>query len=404
MSLRIKKIHFQLVIIMVVAMSYLYLLDIKHGMFGITYENIGYLISLTWCCFWLGIMSGKRVTKYEFAPWVIGSILLIILSVVQSKILYGQGFVDTLSPQKRIIVWTAIYFTVSKQIKCGYLHRDGLLSIIEKIGILQLVLIFAQFFLSSQIQVLHVETLYNSDRGLRYYYVPVLFDFLLFYKLDRFVRDKGVRKLKDLTIVVAVLLEVMIVQKYRMTSTGLLICIALFIILMRSKKQYKIAYVILGCVALVFLINTNFFQGVLNAIFSGNDAYLATRTKGRIWYFAAIMEHPIFGSGYPNDNNYLSLTASGYNEGILLNDNGVIGFVYLYGVVGVLWLISLWAKLLRKGWKIYKTRNDLVYLLFPLFFTITGITEAHWYWDFGFFFFMIYLAIVDNVPLGINND
>ncbi|WP_373483686.1 O-antigen ligase family protein [Acetobacterium sp.] len=404
MKLKIKRINIQIYFILIISMSYLYLIDIKTGILGVTYENISYLICLVWCSYWIWKTSWKKKGKFEYTPWVLGGIGLVLVCMIQSSILYHQSIVDTLSPQRRILVWSLVYFAISSILKNGYINKSSFVKILENIGIIQLLLCFIQYFLSQNVELLHVYTINSTARGLRYYYMPILFVFLMFVKLDSFTTDKGIRKIKDLVIIAAILLEIVVVQKYRMTSIGLLICLIIFVLLMINRQQYKIGYVILGCIVVGFLISTDYYQNILNAIFSGGDAYLATRTSGRTFYLASIASHPILGCGYPSASNVLSLNASGNNEGILLNDNGLIGFVYLYGSFGLVWFITLWIKLLRNGWSIFKKYNLMVYFLFPLFFIITSLTEAHWYWEHGYFFLMIFLALIEEYKGADDNN
>ncbi len=403
MKIRIKPLYIQFFFVCSISLSYLYLVDKNDGILGVSFENISYVICMLWCLYWIVRIRVSSLKYYRYLPWIIGMGSLVFFSILSSARLYDQALTDSLGPQRRIIVWLFAYVAFSNLIMMKNIDKEVFVSILEKIGILQLALCFIQFFLGANVQFLHVHIIRNVDRGLRYYYMPTLFVFLFFIELDKFVKNKGKNKVFNITIIIAIFLEVIVVQKFRMTSTGLLICLILFIMLMRTKQQSKVFYIITGFIVVSVLLNTDFFQNIIEVIFDGGDAYLATRSRGRDFYFAAIRENMLLGCGYPSTNNIQSLESSGYNQGLLLNDNGIIGFVYLYGLIGLLWFATLWIKMIKDGWRIYKNYNSLAFFLMPIFWLVTCITEAHWYWEHGFFMLILFLVIQECYVNGINN-
>ena len=78
-----------------------------------------------------------------------------------------------------------------------------------------------------------------------------------------------------------------------------------------------------------------------------------------------------------------------------LVDNGVFGFIYIYGGVGIIWIAALWTKLIKMSRKVFENKNITYFLLFYLFFIVTCINELHWYYDSGIGVFILSLCILD---------
>ena len=107
------------------------------------------------------------------------------------------------------------------------------------------------------------------------------------------------------------------------------------------------------------------------------------------------MKHPILGGGYPSNFYQPARYAAGIDQLIYLYDNGIFGFMYIYGIIGLIWLVSLWAKILKDGSYIQKQYSEMLFLLYPFFFIITCMNELHWYWEYGMVVFSLYLCAME---------
>ena len=84
----------------------------------------------------------------------------------------------------------------------------------------------------------------------------------------------------------------------------------------------------------------------------------------------SIKHSPLFGNGYPHNNNYEALEAAGVFKGYYIIDNGIFAFCYEYGLIGLIW----WTKLfIWELIKILKKKNSIKYLL-PLLFNLFWIS------------------------------
>ena len=102
---------------------------------------------------------------------------------------------------------------------------------------------------------------------------------------------------------------------------------------------------------------------MINTIISQSDT-LTIRAQGRELYLESLTHHPIFGCGYPHEDCIAACNAAGFNQGIYLVDNGIFGFAYVYGLLGVGWLISLWIYYMRRATKLATKKANYMYVLY----------------------------------------
>ena len=71
---------------------------------------------------------------------------------------------------------------------------------------------------------------------------------------------------------------------------------------------------------------------------------------------------------------------SGQNESVLLVDNGIFAFTYVYGIIGLIAVIILFSKMLRLAWMLYKVQNKYIGLVFSIFNIAIIYNIAFWWW------------------------
>ena len=135
----------------------------------------------------------------------------------------------------------------------------------------------------------------------------------------------------------------------------------------RRKKVLLILFMFMGC---LIMVRTSLFQFIMTAVNQSINSFNntgLTRQIGRHLYLEALAESPFWGNGYPHENCTAAISAAGMDRGIYLNDNGIFGFAYVYGLVGVVWWIILFMGKLRLSYKYFKAENDICFLLFFLY-------------------------------------
>lgn len=334
--------------------------------------------------------------KYEYGIWIIVLLIMILLSALQSFFLYDQSIFVGIIDQRIVFTWALLYFPIRKCIYYGKLKYKHILKILYILCIIQLIVFIAQYFLRNRIVFTYVGEGLRNNR-IRYYYSPILLDLVFMFALDFFKKAKGNKKIFSAGLIGAILFEVMVVQQFRLTSMGLILSIGLFVMMLRGKTQYKLAYIVLGAFTLGLLFNTALVQNVLNTVVNNDyDSGMRIRFVGKALYLKTLIQHPVLGGGYPSDKCQVAYRAAGQTRHIYLVDNGVVAFAYLYGGLGIIWIVSLWAKLLKSGMKLREKTSEMAFLLFPMFFIITCINELHWYWEYGPVIFVIFICLEEK--------
>ncbi len=384
-------------IVISVNLYYLYLIDYYNTrIFGISMQDIALAVAVLWgAYYWIKLIKLPN-PKFRFKGWMLFIFVMVLLSSIQSNLLYGQSLLDGIAPQRWIWIWALVYFPLRKCIHYKIMKPDDFRHMLFVVGILQLTLWFAQFFLEDSTLLMHVGRGMRSNR-IRYYYNPILLDFLFLLSLDRIVKYPRLKKAFYVVLACSILIEVMIVQQFRGTTMGLLVCLCVFsvvhVLFMEGDRKYKAVCFVIGFIVIGAALSTSLMRSALVLIFENRHDI---RAVGRELYLQVFSMHPILGGGYPNTHYGPAMeAATGGNNAIYMSDNGIFGFIYLYGGIGIIWVITLWRRLFLNGAKIKKSFSDLAYMLFPLFLLVVSRNEIHWYWEYGFIVFSVFLCIED---------
>lgn len=368
------------------------------------YNDIFILLSLIFCAMVFLIYRKYPKCKYKF-KWIILSIIgLSIYSSIQSQILYGQEFIVGLRPQRFWIIWGLLYFPIRRLLYLKELTIEDIKKMVYVIGTIEIILYSLQYIMGNSFKFLYVNV--NNRYGqLRFYFNNIFLRILLFINLNNIFQKKKMKS--SIIYIVAILFILMIVGKMRMTTLATLLSMAFGILIWRKGGNVKIGFIILALIASIFLYNTDIVQDTITTIFENSksvtDTNLVIREEGRKLYLNSLKNHPILGCGYPSILNYNASEAAGFNDNIFLVDNGLYGYIYIYGTIGILWLILFFGTLLKNGWKIFKNNNVYFPLLTVIGWIIAGQTEALWYWDNGFIFVVILLVSIEQY-LTMNKD
>lgn len=385
-------------IIIIVNIYYLYLIDrYNTRIYGVSMQDIALAAAVIWgLYYWIKLIKLPN-PKFRFKGWMLSVFGLVLLSSVQSNLLCGQSLFNGIAPQRWVWIWAFMYFPLRKCIYYEQIDRDDFILMLLAIGVCQLVLWSTQFFLGDKILLTHVGRGMRSGRT-RYYYHPILLDFLFLMSLDRFFKSSRIKKMPYAILTGWILFEVMIIQQFRATTMGLLFCLGMFclvhVFVMEGNRKYKAISLVIGFIVVGAVLSAPLMRSALALILENRHDI---RAVGRELYIQTFLKHPILGGGYPNTHYGPAMEAvTGGNKAIYLSDNGVFGFLYLYGGIGIIWLVTLWGRLLINGMRIKKYFSELSYLLLPLFFIFVSRNEIHWYWEYGFIIFSVFLCIEDS--------
>ncbi len=396
MKIKTDKVIIMFFFILISSQSYFYLIDDKLEILKIQPSDLALIFALFWAAFILGSYQKLNLKRMQFAGYIVFFAALIFLSSLQSQLLFGQSIKYGLIQQRRLLIWIFVYFAIELALIKGKFNYEQLVSMIRIIGRIELAIYISQYFLYDYIHFLYV-SVSSRYNDVRFYFTPTLLDFLFMIEMDFLLNKYNSKreKIKSGITIVLILFEVMIVQKFRLTTMALICCFVLCVLIKRFSKAIKFIYVMIAVLGICILLNTTMFRDIIEQFSLGFTDYghFGIRADARKLYLEMLAKHPFLGGGYPYIED--ALEASGYYKRMYLVDNGVFGFIYIYGGVGIIWIAALWTKLIKMSRKVFENKNITYFLLFYLFFIVTCINELHWYYDSGIGVFILSLCILD---------
>ena len=354
MKIKTDKVIIMFFFILISSQSYFYLIDDKLEILKIQPSDLALIFALFWAAFILGSYQKLNLKRMQFAGYMVFFAALIFLSSLQSQLLFGQSIKYGLIQQRRLLIWIFVYFAIELALIKGKFNYEQLVSMIRIIGRIELAIYISQYFLYDYIHFLYV-SVSSRYNDVRFYFTPNLLDFLFMIEMDFLLNKYNSKreKIKSGITIVLILFEVMIVQKFRLTTMALICCFVLCVLIKRFSKAIKFIYVMIAVLGICILLNTTMFRDIIEQFSLGFTDYghFGIRADARKLYLEMLAKHPFLGGGYPYIED--ALEASGYYKRMYLVDNGVFGFIYIYGGVGIIWIAALWTKLIKMSRKVF---------------------------------------------------
>ena len=374
-----------LAIIFILNESCFYLVDLESinlsGAFN--YDDIPLILSIVWSLYVLIKYRGVKVKKYIFRYEMLFIFVLVILSSIRGQQLYGQSMLLGIRPQRFFLVFFLLYFPLIKFLYADERNRISVEKIIYRIGIVALVMYTTQYFLISKIMFLYVP---ESSRygGTRLHFDSTLLSLLFFFVLEKLFQRKEVTKN---TIIMSLLIFYNIfIIRGRLAILALLFSSIVMILLWKKNLLIKIPIIIFGILALGFLLMTPLlsqYASILDKNTRSVDENNIIRELGKENYLRQLKNSPITGRGYINQLNEKAYEAAGIGNKYYLNDNGITAFVFMYGILGGAWVISLFIKMYIYGVRIYNKQNKYIYIAYIIYLTVLLPNILQFYWGWG---------------------
>ena len=352
------------------------------------YKDIGLVIVLAWSLWTMIKFKNKKNPPFRFGMCILFTLVLMLTSSLQSRLLYNQSILLGIRPQRYWITWAMTYFPIRKLMYLDYITFDDLKGLLYKIGILELILYTGQYLLAENIVFLHVHS-YSTYSTSRFYFSNILLCLVLFMRLNDIFNKQNVKR--NMFFIAWIILDIIQIGKMRMTFIAVSTAILFGIIMWRRSGNYKILSVFVIAIGVVLVSGSEVVQSILPALNgTGRSDTLEIREIGRNFYLDVIKNHPILGGGYINTQWRPAYIASRQSEGITWVDNGIFGFMYFYGGIGLAWAMVLFGKTLSLGRRVKNNMNEYVYLLTPIYWLVAMVSEAHWY----FISFMVFVLLI----------
>lgn len=367
----------------------------------IKFSDIGVILAVLWMT-WVAInLKGKRYNKKkELIYYIFFYLVLVLTSSTAAKNMVNQSiFLGIRSLRKQIISFL-LYFQIINALECGLIKKNDLIKIMYIIGIFEIIVYFLQYILVDKVTFTFIETdeKRNDTARLRFpFLLPLIISFMSYNNL----LEKKNNKIFNLFVFIFGLLVLIIICQHRAPSIICVISLAIGFVLWKKgfEKKYFIGILIL-LISINLISNSKLFLSAFDTI-AGKNNEIATldtmsiRKEGQEYYLEKIKQSPLFGYGNPNTNSAIAMEESGANENYFLVDNGIIGFFYIYGIVGIIWLILFFIKIFRCSIYVYKEKQNIFYITYCIFEIGNLYIGMHWYYYYTLPFILV-ITLLDS--------
>ena len=322
--------------------------------------------------------------------------LLMFTGAFQVSRLFGENFLSALLAER--VIWTYIffYFALQKLFEKNKIKNHECIRYLKISCVIQLVLYFTQWILSDKIMFLHVlsGTRYGSSR---FYMSPILLIYMICFSVSNYYNR--IEPTKSMIWIVAIMAEILIVQKYRMTTVSILLAILCGFLLYRGSHKRWFVLLGFGLIAVVVVINSRMGQDVISSLMGmGSDNSVNGRSAWRWWALGELRKNPILGKGFVfTDKTYSyggQYVKRLFGWSFTPGDHGIMGFIYEYGGLGAGWYIALIITQVKKAIAVWKYNKNYAYIIFLVFIIIDSYSELYWILSNGIFVLVVYMTML----------
>lgn len=271
-----------------------------------------------------GILLGALVAMCFVAAW-------------RCNVLTGQPFVRGILPQRGFIVCILAIILLRRPFRAGLIDMRRLACGIVVLGSVAALLYLAQVSVGSSIAFIHAN---SSEKygGLRLYVNGALSTMAGLVGMWIFLRSGRWKYLLPSLLALGV---VLFVSRSRLELVTYLTVLIFLFVSSRGPANAKVLVVCIAALALILFTQTEYFgqvsESFANGQIGGAEDTGTIRVDGRIYYDYVLQStgSNLLGCGYPSTLYLPAAQMAGFEFNYLLVDNGVFGFRYVYGNLGV---------------------------------------------------------------------
>lgn len=307
----------------------------------------------------------------------VGMVLLVIIAGIMAKINWKQGIVESIMPELYLMIIPLSIFPIGVLIKKGRVSSPQLLKMLLFLGKAEIIVMMVQFIAQfAGIYFLNVSYNGIGYSVTRYMIEGTLMMFVLLYEITQTFQNK-ITPIRFMWISMGLIFFFFMFQG-RMTLIGLIAAIIFSFLTWKTSGKKKVVGALILIVAAIFVMRSNLFQDTINIETSGRDT-MGIRVDAIAYYLSQVALSPIFGlGGYPL--NEVANVSRGRYLGFVLNDNGVFGLMFMYGGLGLLWILTMYTSLTKKSLKVKKKYKDSSFFAFAVYLIVISVSQVHWYW------------------------
>ena len=345
--------------------------------FGIPLYDITFFWNLIWIFTSLlySISYGIKRSKDKFFLVVIFACILVFTSSYIGTKTYNQPLIYGLVSQRLWISCLLMYFPFDRWLNSNKITINGIVRTLKIICVMYLSICILQYLLSNKIQFTYVAT------STRYGEVRYRFDCLFLVLLSGFTIDNIILNKKnhkvDILILGAIFFVIVVIAKGRMQIISWLAAIVICMLIRKEHILKKYFFVLVMIISLYFFVSsTSLGQDILD-IFWGSgtgvsEDTLTIRDVSKEYYLNLLKtngETILFGYGSVNNSWEIAREIARPTIGNWVyhtSDNGIYGYAFYYGILGVIWWIVSMTYCLYLAFKVYKKTGKFAYLQFVL--------------------------------------
>ena len=393
-KINIRKILFFLILLL--PEQFIHLVNHDH-FYIMTHINYSDFVILIYFCLFMYMLYHYKINdlrQYYYANNMLMIVPLTIIAAVVPHFLFGQSIISAFLVQRRFIMLICGYYLARTAIINNIISKDYLWKCIYGLSFVITGFFIIQHAISNYVRILDV--FYTERFGVRitenntYSFVLLIGSLILYCKTT----DKKERILACLGLIMAYY-HCVFVDQTRIVMAAYGIVTVLLIVLIDKKMSKKAIYLFLVFGIVLWMLESDLGQYFISAIMdTSSDPSARIRAIGKELYISELIKSPLVGRGYPyNDEAY---KAAGIYDLIYLNDNGIYGFTYIYGLFGLAWYIWLSIKMFICSIKALK-ECDYKYVLYTVYLQVICANIIWWYWYFSFgLIFTIMLAMMED--------
>ena len=347
----------------------------------------------------------NRSTKYQYRWYIILTLIFVLYSAINEKLLYGQSFLLGLLPQRQFFLCLMTYFPLRK-----YFQEQNISLKKLYVGIMNLGSISSLIYILQKIVILYggpqfVNVMYSFGGYFSGYRLYVGSSLIILATLISTAYFLETLKLKYLYHLILGWFTQIWITQGRIEMIVLLISTIVCIIVQGRLTRKKVIYWLLTILGLWMITLTPIFENIVGAILKvdgagrGSDS-LTIRVIGRQLYWEQLNETTsklLFGTGYPNHNYPLAFQRTGFSSNIFLTDNGFMTYIYIFGIVGSSIMGLLFLKYLKNSIKYARQSADMIPLMYIISLIIVAYNIILWYWNAdGAFILVIMICALEH--------
>lgn len=305
-------------------------------------------------------------------------VVLSILSAYAGTRTYGQTFFEGFIASREWIGYIMMFFPISYWMKQGNITLEGLKKLLLGISIVYLCICSLQYVLSNVVIFTYVTSMERYGEARYLFYTGYLM-LMLGFSIDKIMDDKPSKQKKyvDYVLLLGTLVMVLVISKARTQTIALCIAICICMLIRKTGSKKKLivigGIIIGGLIIMVSPIGSDILNTVLGK--SVENDTLSVRAAGKVYYLAILLQDwltTIIGCGNPNYRSIAAMSISNptwiqYGGAkFYLTDQGIVGYLFIFGLVGLVWYLICMGYCIKRAYLIYKKKGNVGYLFFCL--------------------------------------